>query len=359
MSIHAHKNGLASMRLLLHFPAAILLALAIGALRSTAPAAEPASAFTWKSSPGSVALQRGPQTVWQFNFGTNATKPFFHPVAPVNGPELTWDRPPDHLWHHALWFSWKFINAVNYWEENPKSGVADGRTKWEKPKIETHPDGSARISLELSYHPTTNSQPVLIEHRVIEISAPGKDGSFHQDWTMTFTAGTQDVLLDRTPLPNEPNGKPYGGYAGLSARLASNIVDRTVVTTEGPVDLTGGRYRGKAMAADYSGKFASQEAGIAMIDSPSNTNSPSPWYVISDRTMSYFSPAVLCYQPLPLRAGASFTLRYRVVVHPGRWDAVRLRDEAKLFSVKPPSSNLKPSAARSLALPSAAPAATE
>jgi hypothetical protein len=30
------------------------------------------------------------------------------------------------------------------------------------------------------------------------------------------------VVLDRPPLPDEPDGKPYGGYAGLSARLAKD-----------------------------------------------------------------------------------------------------------------------------------------
>ena len=291
----------------------------------------------WRRGPGFVALQQGAQILWQFNHGTNATKPHFHPVSLPGGPVLTWDRPADHRWHRALWFSWKFINGVNYWEEDPRTGAAEGRTVWQEPQIQTRPDATARIEMNFAYHPATNAQSVLTEHRVIEISAPRADGSYHSDWTMTFTAGAQDVLLERTPLPDEPGGKPYGGYAGLSVRLASNIVERAVVSAAGPVDLSSGRHRGKALALDYAGKFDGQEAGIAIIDSPSNTNSPSPWYVISDRTMSYFSPAVLCYHPLQLRAGDRFTLRYRVVIHRGRWDAVKLDQAANALPAAPPA----------------------
>jgi len=70
-----------------------------------------------------------------------------------------------------------------------------------------------------------------------------------------------------------------------------------------------------------------QEAGIAILDHPKNLNAPTPWYAINDQTMRYFSPAVLCCKPHTLQAGQSLTLRYRLIIHPGRWDAKRLRSE--------------------------------
>ena len=48
--------------------------------------------------------------------------------------------------------------------------------------------------------------------------------------------------------------------------------------------------------------------------------------------MYYFSPAVLCYGPYTLKAGQSMTLRYRVVAHPDRWDAQRLRSETERYT---------------------------
>ncbi len=87
---------------------------------------------------------------------------------------------------------------------------------------------------------------------------------------------------------------------------------------------------------DYSGRLEQREGGIAILDHPKNLNSPSPWYVIKDDTMRYFSPALLCYQPHTIKAGQSLTLRYRVIVHPGRWDAEQLRRAAAEYAKAKP-----------------------
>jgi len=293
-------------------------------LAGAVPGPDSRAPLAWRRENGAVALLQGPQVVWQFNFGTDATKPHFHPVAPAGGPVLTWDQPADHRWHHALWFSWKFINGVNYWEEDPKTGVAQGQTAWREPQIELRPDFSARIVMDLSYRPSTGEPPVLDEHRAIEISPPDADGAYRQDWAMTFTAGDREVVLDRTPLPAEPGGQPWGGYAGLSVRFSPEMRDPRAVTSSGPVEFADGRFRGAATAADYSGSFGAIEAGIAILDNPSNLNSPSPWYVISADPMHYFSPAVICYRPHTLKARQGLSLSYRVIVHPGRWNEEQL-----------------------------------
>jgi hypothetical protein len=299
------------------------------------------AALSWKTTGDSLALLQGEQVVWQFNHGTNTTKPCFHPVALPGGPVLTWDRPQDHPWHRALWFSWKFINGINYWEEDAKTGLPAGLTEWTAPKIEAKPDFSGRIVLDLSYRPAAG-KPVLTEHRIVEISAPDSQGIYRQDWTMTFTAQGQDVKLDRTPLPDEPDGKPYGGYAGLSVRFVKDFGSIRAVTTQGAIEFKESRFRGKSAALDYSGVIENREAGIAILDHPKNLNAPSPWYAIHEPVMHYFSPAVLCYQPHILKAGQSVTLRYRVLVHPGYWDATRLQQECKRYADSPVS----PAAAR-------------
>lgn len=93
--------------------------------------------LNWRESESSTALFYGDQIVWQFNYGPKLDVPYFHPVATVSGQVLTWARPPDHVWHHGLWFSWKFINDVNYWEFDPKTGRPNGRTAWSNVEVET------------------------------------------------------------------------------------------------------------------------------------------------------------------------------------------------------------------------------
>ena len=307
----------------------------LGALVALAAAAGISQAgdsgvLSWKTGQDSVALVKGEQVVWQFHFGANETKPCFHPVALLAGPDLIWHRPPDHPWHLGLWFSWKFINGVNYWEEDPKTGLLAGRTKWDRPRLETRPDFSARLAMNLAYRPAGRAV-VLTERRSIEISPPNPEGTYWQDWDLTFTAAGQDVVLDRTPLAHEPNGQAWGGYAGLSVRFARGLHEARAVTEQSEIEFSDGRYRGKASAMDYAGLIDGREAGIAILDYSSNLNAPSPWYAIADQTMCYFSPAVLCYGPHTIKAGQSLGLRYRLIVHPGRWDAERLRAERKRF----------------------------
>ena len=317
-------------------PSSILVAAFMAVSLLPLPASAAAQTLAWKRDAGTLGLLGNGQVIWQFNFGTNATKPFFHPVALPNGPVLTWNQPTDHPWHHGLWFSWKFINGVNYWEEDPKTGLASGQTAWREPQIKTRPDFSARIQMDLDYHPATNEQIVLSEHRVIEISPPDAEGAYHQDWTMTFVAGREEVRLERTPLPGEPGGQSWGGYAGLSVRLAPGITEPQAITTREPVQFLSGNYRSNAAAMDYTGSFAGQEAGVAILDCASNLNSPSPWYAINGNPMHYFSPAVLCYQPHTLEAGQQLSLRYRVIVHPGRWTAEQLRQATKHYGAEKP-----------------------
>jgi hypothetical protein len=188
--------------------------------------------------------------------------------------------------------------------------------------------------LNLDYHPATNALVVLTEHRVVEISPPDAEGVYHQDWSMTFSAGREAVRLERTPLPGEAGGQSWGGYAGLSVRFAADIDAVEALTPGGPVPFTDGVYRGRAAALDYTGTFRGRPAGVAILDSASNLNSPSPWYAINGNPLHYFSPAVLCFQPQTLPGGGQLSLRYRLFVHPGRWTAEQLRHDSEHYAAE-------------------------
>lgn len=293
--------------------------------------------LSWKHDGATLTLMQGDKIVWRFNFGSDQQKPFFGPVNLPGMGDLTWNAPPDHPWHHGIWFSWKLINGVNYWEEDRKTGQSDGRTSWKVVAMQQRKDFSARIELELTYHPP-DKPPVLTEHRVVEISAPDSGGGYQIDWSGKFTAQDHAVVLDRTPLPDEPNGQIFGGYAGLSVRLASAAARFEVVDSDGQVEQRPQgqqktRLRFHASAVDYAGTIQGTAGGIAILDHPKNLNAPSPWYVIRDTNtpMTYFSPAVIHDAAHRLAAGDSFTLRYRIVVHPGRFDSKTLRRHYNRF----------------------------
>jgi len=74
--------------------------------------------YSWQETDSSIALLNHGRIVWQFNYGKDARKPYFHPVSLIDGTVLTCLSPRDHPWHLALWFSWDKLNGVQYWENN-------------------------------------------------------------------------------------------------------------------------------------------------------------------------------------------------------------------------------------------------
>src|SRR5690606_37803030 len=72
--------------------------------------------------------------------------------------------------------------------------------------------------------------------RDLVVSPVGRNGNYLITWTSHFTAGPEGALLDRTPLPDEPDGKLWGGYAGLSLRMAAGEEPVAFATTRGPVE---------------------------------------------------------------------------------------------------------------------------
>ncbi|MFM1873635.1 MAG: hypothetical protein RL398_3057 [Planctomycetota bacterium] len=296
------------------------LLLAAWSAACAAPA--PNSALRWDLQEGrSLTLHTHERPVWSFVFAADADKPHFHPLALPGGASLTVDAPADHRWHHGLWFSWKFVNGVNYWEHAGKTGRSAGRTAWTVESLRTHEDGRAELALRVAYGP--EGQPLLQEQRQLSIGAPAESGSYAIDWDATFVA-TVPCELDRTPLPGEPGGQAFGGYAGLSVRLAQ-LDDRDALTTTAPVAFNAqDRFRGTADAFDYRGVLDGREVGIAVLSHRDNPRSPSPWYAIRSRDMSFFTPAPLVPGKWLLEQGESLRLRYRIVVHPGRWSPDQL-----------------------------------
>jgi hypothetical protein len=193
--------------------------------------------LSWRRDRGLLALLNKGQVVWQINYKQEEGKPYIHPLGTIDGEVLTCLRPEDHPWHRALWFSWKTINGIIYWEEDRETGLSPGRNDIVKADVTTREDFSASVVLVLSYH-LPEGEEVLSEKRVIDISAPDKDGRYHIDWNSCFKATGGEVLLERTPLPGEKNGKSYGGYAGLSVRTSKAARSWKVGDSEGRINDT-------------------------------------------------------------------------------------------------------------------------
>lgn len=276
-------------------------------------------AYQWEQTHKSLALRNGDgRIIWKLNFDKEQDKPYFHPLRTPKGHQLTLERPKDHPWHRGLWFSWKDINGVNYWEEDPKKGVAVGRSIIQSVNIEKFSDFSAKIILDISYQ--ENGLPVIEELRTLQISSPIKKDVYTIQWDQTFeTLKDVRLYLER---PAKHGGVRWGGYAGLSFRGSDSLSDHEFTSSSGWVnteDITG--YGEKERWMDLTAKVLGSEeyAGLTIYDYPSNPRFPAPFYVwFAKGKHTFFTPSILFDGPMNFKRGDTFSLKYLVLVHDGK-----------------------------------------
>lgn len=263
-----------------------------------------------KESPNSISAELNGKTLWSYNHDPAEGKPYIHPLASTDGTVFTDLRPEDHPWHRGVWFSWKYINGVNYWEEDRTTGKSAGETRIVNVDRMVTDSKDVHLNLDLEYAPAGTDDLVLKEKRSLVITAPDQKGIYQINWSSTFQALEDDVVLDRTPIPDEPNGKAWGGYAGWSVRLNKEMLQGNFVNSAGTTNA----FRDPA---DWNVFQADQGGALLFKTHPENINHPPKWYIA--KGMPFFSPAVLYDAPYTIKAGDSLTLKYTIMVAPGKW----------------------------------------
>ncbi|NJL73386.1 MAG: hypothetical protein HC888_18565 [Candidatus Competibacteraceae bacterium] len=163
--------------------------------------------------------------LWSYRFATDRQKPFIHPLRTPGGVLLTAFEPWDHQWHRGLWFSWQYINDVNYWEEQQgiPAGVGAGTLHFTGPEQVTLSPRGAEIRTHYEHRDHTGLE-VLESVRELHFHIPKKD-RYLIDWTLSWNAKT-DLVIRRTP-------EDWGGYSGLSIRTARTLGSLTLLNSEG------------------------------------------------------------------------------------------------------------------------------
>jgi len=274
------------------------------------------TSYSWQQSDTSIALLNGPQIVWQFNFKTPNGKPYFYPLNTITGHQLAWSRPSDHPWHYGLWFSWKFINGKNYWEENIKTRLSEGQSNIVEVSKTLLEDFSAIVEMDIKYSSEISSD-VLHEKRKIRISPPGNDGNYYIDWSFSFKSQSDSVILDRTP-PEKVGGPHYGGYAGLSYRASKYMTDHVYMDSEGWTNRDGLIGHGqKANWMDFTGRHpgSNHRSGVTMFNHLENGEQQVSWYIFQADNFSFYNAGLLFDEPIVILPNSVLTLKYRVLIH--------------------------------------------
>jgi hypothetical protein len=283
------------------------------------------SEFTWLENDSTFALFENDQVLWRFNFNTFHGKPFFHPIY-INSNRITCVSPDDHPWHLGLWFSWKYINGKNYWEYIGESCESEGITEIKSAKLEKMADYMAKITLKINYY-TSKQEVVLNETRIIHVSSPKKDGRIHMDYDFNFEALADSVDLNRTPLLGEPEGKSWGGYAGLSIRFNQDFMNSKIISSFGEDNDVNGKI-GDWLYMGFKG-FDGNLVGSAIMIPGETKREGEAWYSVNNPEFPfyYFSPAYLYLKPQLLKKGERIKLKYRILHLEGDVKREELKNE--------------------------------
>jgi len=248
-------------------------------------------------------LVKGGKTVWQLNLATRENKPFVHPLCLPDGRCITEARPADHPWHLGLWFCWKYVNGLNYWE--PRDPAAenlfpDGMTVIRD--FDIRPKGAAcDVRVALWYGPRNEPGKVLLdEAREISFSAPDGKGCYKIVSKHVFTAREKVTLDCRRPV----------GYGGFSLRMSS-VMRGCIRSGEGgtpPKDKNAAGPKGMTSVA-FTGPSSGHGVRITSLK-------PNPEERIYTWANNGFANPVPMYEkPVVLEPGQKLELAYEVSVY--------------------------------------------
>jgi hypothetical protein len=260
--------------------------------------------------------------LWTYRWAARR-RPHIHPVRTPAGHVLTRDAPDDHPWHHALWFTIKFVDEDNFWEEYDAYGVLrhDG-----PPSVVSAAGGVVAVKGRLEWIRPDRTTVALVEDRTWTHVPLGPD-AYAIDLD-TRLVPTTDCRFDRTPFTT------WGGYGGLTLRGAGDWTDTRLLLDDGSTHerVLGDSSRWCDLTGRPPGAEEGVVAGMAILDHPGNHRHPVPWYASTradtygdDGWSNFLNAAFLWHEGMDVAAGEEVRIRHRVIVHDGEWSADRLQ----------------------------------
>ena len=277
---------------------------------------------------GQIAIEIDGKPFSTFYFGSDAPKPYLHPVRSAGGVIVTRGYPMenipgenrDHAHHRGLWFSHGDVNGYDFWAneftQKPRSKKGIVRVTEIR-----HTAGKSSGTISGTFEWAEPGGDVLLteEREMVFHSGPGNR---LVDFDLKLTAGSSAVKLGDTK---------EGTFAiRLATELEENRPEVTGIPRTGRILSATGKagetqaWGKRAPWVDYSGSLRGKKLGVAIFDHPSNPKHPTHWHV---RAYGLFAANIFgehdFYQDpsrdagVTLKAGKSLHFLYRVVIHPG------------------------------------------
>lgn len=295
-----------------------------------------------------IEIRWAGEVVTAYQTGKNYPKPYFYPLIGPTGENVTRHWPlqeghpgeeTDHVHHRSMWFGLGNVNGLDFWHEpgsKGREGTKFGRT------VHTGLNGIQMKGAEKAIVLKTTTdwvadaggEKICQDRRTIRLERRD-DGGLVLDFTIAIEASEGDVTI------------------GDSEECALALRVMPTLRLEGPVakggmrnseGVTGREVWGKrAKWVDYDGVDSQgRELGIALFDHPDSFRHPSWWHArpyglfsVNPFGQGHFDPSAKKNAgDHTILQGDSLTLRYRVLIHPGKADAQKLEAEFARFAAE-------------------------
>ncbi len=255
---------------------------------------------------------------------------YIHPLYGINGEILTEDAPEDHPHQHGIFWAW---HQMHVGERSVGDGWTQDDISWNVREVDLlegaiYSPRSSVASFRSLVSSGLQARIQWISPRYLD--AGGEPEPFVEETTTIHVSpGTGDhravdvtielrALVDSVRIGGSEDEKGYGGFSAR-IRLPEDV---QFVGPGGPVqplvtDVDAGPW------LDFSATFGGgRPSGVAILQHPSNPGFPQPWILRREDSMQ--NPKWPGAEPVLLPKGEPITLRYRLIVHDGRADAIPL-----------------------------------
>lgn len=270
----------------------------------------------------------------------------YYPIIGPGGAKMTRAYPMedvpgeehDHIHHRSLWFAHGLVNGADYWSEAATFGgkqpkIPVGKIVHDKVIKAEGGKQSGEVVSSVKWIAPDGSVTLTGTQRLVVYSTPDSERQF--DFEITLTAGAQDAVFGETKegtaairiaetmRTTQPKGKTAAGH---------------ILNSEGAKDkdVWGKTAKWVAMSGPVDGKPFT----IAFFDHPKNVAYPTRWHAreyglfaanpfagsAMDKTLA---PGSANYT---LKAGQTFTQKYRLLVQQGDPDAAKLSTRYEAYT---------------------------